>query len=54
MKKDLQYAKAIRSNAAVISLAAEWNNQRCKSGARREEKKGSGRESSPKVEPSKL
>lgn len=32
MKKDLQSAKAIRNNAAVMSLAAGWNNQRPKSG----------------------
>lgn len=33
MKKDLQFTKAIRRDAAVISLAAGWSNQRPKSGA---------------------
>lgn len=54
MRKDLQYTQAIRRNAAVISLAAAWNNERPKSGAGGRRRKGYKRESGPPVEPSTL
>ena len=54
MKKDLQFTKAIRRDAAVISLAVGWSNQRPKSGQEGGKGKAAREKSSPKVEPSKL
>ena len=47
MKKDLQVTEAIRRDAAVISLAAGWSNQRPKSGAGGRRGKGDKREKQP-------
>lgn len=43
MKKDLQFAEAIRRDVVVISLAAGWSNQRPKSGAGRRARKAARR-----------
>ena len=47
MKKDLQFAEAIRRDVVVISLAAGWSNQRPKSGAGGRRGKGGKREKQP-------
>ena len=47
MKKDPQFTEAIRRDAAVISLAAGWSNQRTNSGSGGRRRKGCKREKQP-------